>query len=293
MIEAENFWRNQSLVLVALLKYAASLILVSFVATALVVLAPGFGTDERELDARLANSTIEDLRTENPGLFAAYFEFVSRAVQGDMGFSSTLNSPVRELIGQRYATTLQIAGAGWAVGWASALLLACSACVFPGTPFRAGGTLAASLLLCLPSALLAFGIAVAQAPAFYAVAVIIFARVFPVLDNLFRASWQSPHVTAARAAGITGHRVFARHTLTATCPELVALAGTSVAVAIGCAVPVEVLCDQPGLGQLAWKAALGRDLPLLVSVTMTVAAITMFFNRGADGVVNLLRRRSS
>ena len=37
---------------------------------------------------------------------------------------------------------------------------------------------------------------------------------------------------------------------------------------------VEVLCDEPGLGQLAWRAVAGRDLPLLTTLTLLFTAVT-------------------
>jgi ABC-type dipeptide/oligopeptide/nickel transport system permease component len=63
---------------------------------------------------------------------------------------------------------------------------------------------------------------------------------------------------------------------------LVALAGVSVSLAFAAAIPVEVLCDLPGLGQLAWKAALGRDLYLLTNLTMIVTVVTLIANSSAD-----------
>ena len=45
-------------------------------------------------------------------------------------------------------------------------------------------------------------------------------------------------------------------------------------MAIGAAIPVEAICDVPGLGRLAWNAAMARDLPLLVNLTMIVAVAT-------------------
>jgi len=33
---------------------------------------------------------------------------------------------------------------------------------------------------------------------------------------------------------------------------------------------VESLCDVPGIGQLAWKAALSRDLPLLSALSLII-----------------------
>ena len=47
-------------------------------------------------------------------------------------------------------------------------------------------------------------------------------------------------------------------------PQLLALAGVTVSLAFGAAIPVEAIADSPGVGQLAWQAALGRDLPVLV-----------------------------
>jgi len=37
----------------------------------------------------------------------------------------------------------------------------------------------------------------------------------------------------------------------------------------------------PGIGQLAWQAALARDLPLLVNVTVLVTLVTLLANSGA------------
>jgi peptide/nickel transport system permease protein len=41
-------------------------------------------------------------------------------------------------------------------------------------------------------------------------------------------------------------------------------------------VPVEVIFNVPGLGELAWNAALNRDLPVLLAVTVIMAlAVTL------------------
>jgi ABC-type dipeptide/oligopeptide/nickel transport system permease component len=38
----------------------------------------------------------------------------------------------------------------------------------------------------------------------------------------------------------------------------------------------------PGIGQLAWQAALGRDLPTLVILTILVATATVAANAASD-----------
>jgi ABC-type dipeptide/oligopeptide/nickel transport system permease component len=60
------------------------------------------------------------------------------------------------------------------------------------------------------------------------------------------------------------------------------LAGISVSLAFGASIPIEVICDTPGVGQLAWRAALDRDLPLLVTITVLVALMTLVVNSVAD-----------
>jgi len=56
----------------------------------------------------------------------------------------------------------------------------------------------------------------------------------------------------------------------------------SFAIAFGAAIPIEALCDSPGLGQLAWQAALSRDLPLIVNLTFVVCLVMLAANSLAD-----------
>lgn len=69
-------------------------------------------------------------------------------------------------------------------------------------------------------------------------------------------------------------RILAAHVLPAISPQLLALAAASASMAIGAAIPIEAICDVPGLGRLAWNAAMARDLPLLVNLTMLIAVAT-------------------
>jgi ABC-type dipeptide/oligopeptide/nickel transport system permease component len=65
---------------------------------------------------------------------------------------------------------------------------------------------------------------------------------------------------------------------------VLALGAVSVSMALGAAIPVEALCDSPGVGQLVWKAALARDLPVLVNVTILIATVTAVANLLADAL---------
>jgi peptide/nickel transport system permease protein len=74
---------------------------------------------------------------------------------------------------------------------------------------------------------------------------------------------------------------------------MIALAGITVSIALGANIPVEALCGLPGIGQLAWQAALSRDLPLLVNLTVLVTLVTLLANSGADVMIHMLRPREA
>ena len=63
---------------------------------------------------------------------------------------------------------------------------------------------------------------------------------------------------------------------------LFALLGVSTSMAFGAAIPIEALSDSPGIGQLAWFAAINRDLPLIMNLTLIVTLITVTSNSLAD-----------
>src|SRR5260370_15576246 len=87
---------------------------------------------------------------------------------------------------------------------------------------------------------------------------------------------------AARGAGRGSIPRFFGHVLPLVAPPLLALLGVSFAISFGAAIPIEALCDSPGMGQLAWHAALSRDLPLIVSVTLVVSLVMLAANTLAD-----------
>lgn len=126
------------------------------------------------------------------------------------------------------------------------------------------------LALCVPSAALALLIFVCAGPVRAVVALAVFPRIFQYLQNVLSHAAAQPHVMAARARGIGPGRILLCHIVPVAAPQVLALAGVSVSMAFGAAVAVEVVCDFPGIGQLAWKAALARDLPLLVALSMLV-----------------------
>jgi ABC-type dipeptide/oligopeptide/nickel transport system permease component len=47
------------------------------------------------------------------------------------------------------------------------------------------------------------------------------------------------------------------------------------------------------VGQLAWQAAMARDLPLLVNITILVTLVTLLANSGSDVIGLMVRGQKS
>jgi len=277
-------------------RYAARIVTVLLLAgllgATLVRLAPGFGVDEQELDSRLNHESIQALRqsrASDGGLAEYYVHYLSRLVHGDLGTSRTLQQPVRQLLAERFPETLKSVGLGLVLGWTLGLALAIAPVMSRSCSVDLFASLVAGVLLCIPAAVLALLFVMAHAPGRLVLGLIVFPKVFRYARNLLEHSASLPHVLTARAKGLGGFRVLLWHILPVTAPQLLALAGVSVSLAFAAAIPVEVVCDLPGIGQLAWKAALGRDLELLVNLTMIVTMVTLLANSAADLIRNPLR----
>jgi peptide/nickel transport system permease protein len=146
-----------------------------------------------------------------------------------------------------------------------------------------------SAFLCLPAAVLALLSVLWNVPGAIVVGLIVFPRVYRYARNLLGKAYSLPHITTARAKGLSELRILLWHVVPVAGPQLLAVAGVSVSIAVGAAIPVEALCGLAGVGQLAWQAALARDLPLLMNVTILVTLVTLSANSGADIVGQMLR----
>src|SRR5271157_6123389 len=256
-----------------------------FISATLVRYAPGFGTDERQLDARLSGDSIQAIQNahaDERNIVRFYFVSVCKTFRGNLGMSRSLNRPVRQLLQERAAVTAAVAGKGLALAWLSAILVVFATWFFRAPPLRISITLFSGTLLCLPPGVLALLAIILNQPGYLVIALIVYPKVHRYLNNLVEAARGMPHIVTARTKGTSESRVFFWHVIPTIKGEVLALAGVSIGLAISAAIPVEALCGIPGIGQLAWQSALGRDLPLLNSVSMLVIACVVLANSGAD-----------
>jgi peptide/nickel transport system permease protein len=257
----------------------------------LIRFAPGFGVDEREIDPRYGEQTLKsfrDAREQEQNILVYYVNYLGRIAQGDFGVSHSLNRPVSELLTERLPVTFGSVGRGLIAAWVMGLALALPS-IARVPVYNLVSGIFNGLLLCLPPGVLALGIFALDKPVDWVFALSLLPKVYRYASSLLTEAYAAPHILTAKAKGLGVLKVLYRHVLPVTAPQMAALVAVTVNVGLGVAVPIEVVCDSPGVGQLAWQAAVARDLPILVAITLLITTITLIASSSSD----LLGRRDA
>jgi peptide/nickel transport system permease protein len=246
--------------------------------TFLIRFAPGYLSDAREMDSRYGDAARAELSTEaarSGSLRQMLRTEFGGWTRGDLGVSRQYEVPVAELLIPRLAVTASLLLRGIAFAWVLALCAALwsssrrNPSLFWQTP--------ATLLLAVPTAAMATLCMLSDGGGpVLVMALLVAARDFKFLDRMLRKAWHDPHLLQARAHGLTTLRLVYAHILPSVANQMLALATLSIVTALSALVPVEVIFSVPGLGKLAWSAAMNRDLPVLLAVTVLMAVAVTF-----------------
>ena len=243
------------------------------------------------VQARVSESVRAEIRAEwgldNPPVIQ-YFQYLGRLLTGDLGTSYQLRSPVSEIIADQAAPTVQLTAAALVV----ALLLALSAALL-GRGRRASRVISLLELVVISSPTFWVGLlllavfsfqlgwfpvtASAGFSALVLPAVTLALPVAGILSQVLRQGLdhaeRQPFALTARARGITPAGLVRRHTLRHAAIDTVTLGGYLVGSLLGGAVLVETVFARPGLGQVAIRAIIGRDLPVVLGVVVVAAVV--------------------
>jgi peptide/nickel transport system permease protein len=280
----------------AALRVAAIMLLASFTGAMLMRMAPGFSSDDQELNSGLSAQSIQAIRQSRlsdanvPRFYAQYLASLAR---GDLGASRSLNQPVKELLRERLPVTLVNLTFALAVGWFLGFSLAIAAQVWNSRVITFLGNALSGTFISTPAAALALVFLLLRWPPAFAAALLLFPKIYRYTQNLLQQSSEMPHVLTARAKGAGPWRVLAWHVAPIALPQLIALVGVSISIGIGVLLPIEVVGDVAGIGQLAWHAAQSRDLPLLVNLTMVVTLVTVCATLISDAAQRGLTRSAA
>ena len=267
----------------------------SVLAALLFRVAPGADVDSREADARLSESTKAAIRSRRAslheviGISSAYYRGVLR---GDFGASETSGRPVSELLRERVPSTVGLVLLGSSVS----LFLALGSALLVSSVRAAGAThlpsALCSALLAVPSGLVVLLAVTFGVPVEAAVVAIVTPRLFAYSSRLVKERLRADYIVGAECMGIARRRILLHHVLPSLAPEIGGLFSLAVVTALGVSVAVEVLGARPGLGELAWRAAMDRDMPVVVAVTIVILLVVRFGTSVSDFMFALGQRQN-
>lgn len=254
-----------------------------FLAAALVRYSPGFEIDANAWTPQISAATraaMHARREYENELPRFYVRYLAMAVRGNFGESDSFHAPVSDLLRQRAGVTVGLllwgVGGGMLLGGWLAWLA-----VWPrsGALAATSGTVS-GLLLAIPPAVMALAFFLWDVPVALAAVLAILPRVYGTMRAVWGGLYESGALLAARARGVGRGALAWRYVIRPAAAQLIALTGVAFVTAFGVLIPVEAICDVPGIGELTWHAAVARDLPLLCGlaliITFIVAAVASF-----------------
>ncbi|MCL6450367.1 MAG: ABC transporter permease [Acetobacteraceae bacterium] len=248
-----------------------------------------------------------------------YWKWMNALLHGDLGRSFSDGRPVAEAIGQRLPNTLLLGGAALALSVALALPAGVvsatrrySLCDYLVTLFSFLGLsvpafwFAIVLILLfsvrlhwLPSsgmATVGLGFSLFDRVAHLVMPAVVLSTVtMPQIVRFTRSSLLEvlgqDYVRTARAKGVPERGVVYRHALRNALIPVVTVIGLLLPALVGGAVITETVFGWPGMGSLALAAAVGRDYPMVMGVTLVVGTVVVLANLGVDLAYGLLDPR--
>ena len=233
-------------------------------------------------------------------LVEQYFKFISNAVQGDFATSFKWRLPVMDLIKDRLANTLVLAGLSLVVATAIALPIGVLSAVKRDTPLDYLGKLIALFGQSTPQFWLGLVLIMIFAvrldlvqssgkggpssfilPAiteglFYAAAIMRIVR-SAMLDTL-----DSEYIKLARIKGLAEWKVIWKHVLRNAAIAPLTLFGLIMGAVLLGAVATETVFAWPGLGFLAFEAVNARDYPLIQAIVLVFSGMFILVNLVVD-----------
>ena len=283
---------------------------VSIITFAIVHLIPGdpiriaLGTrfDQASYDALYARAGFDQ------PLIVQYFQWLTGALQGDLGVSFRSGQPVTPTILGRLPATMTLAFAALAVALVIALPVGIISAVRRGSVIDYGSTVFSQIGISMPDfwmgimLILVFSATLGWLPSQGYVpltedpvqwfrhlimpAITIGVVSGSVLTRFVRSSMlevlDADYTRTARSKGLSQRVVINRHALKNALIPFVTVTGLQLAVLLGGVVIVEIVFSWPGLGQLALIAVQRRDYSVLQGTVLLLAFITLMINLIVD-----------
>ncbi|PYE22601.1 peptide/nickel transport system permease protein [Rhizobium sp. PP-CC-3A-592] len=238
-------------------------------------------------------------------LIVQYWDWLVKALQGDIGTSFYYGSPVMTLIVERMPATLALGAMAIVMALCTAIPLGMAAGRYPGRLIDKVALLVALLGVSTPIFWLSFllilvlGLQFAVLPisgggSFRHLIMPAMALAFysmPAIIRISRAGMievmRSDYIRTARAKGLRPHRIYLGHALRNTLVPVVAVASVQFGFLLGGSVVVENIFAIHGIGYLTWEAINQNDYPVVQAALLAVSSAYVVLTLLAD-IVNMM-----
>jgi peptide/nickel transport system permease protein len=239
-----------------------------------------------------------------------YARWIGNLVRGDLGDSFLYQTPNASTIAARLPDTALLAGTALTVSLGLALVLGVVCAARPRSWIDRAVSATAFVAMATPTFWLAIGCIFVFAvflhvlpaggaatvgslttfgdrarhlllPAFVLAAVTT-AELFRYTRSSARTVLAQPFVRVVRAKGSTELGVRWRHVLRASLLPVMTVLGIQLPRVIGGAAITETVFAWPGMGRLGVQAALGRDYPLVMAITLCISVAVVTVNLAVD-----------
>ncbi|HSD49866.1 MAG TPA: ABC transporter permease [Candidatus Methylomirabilis sp.] len=229
-----------------------------------------------------------------------YFRFVANAARGDLGISIQSRHPVRELLFQRLAFTLQLSLVSILVASTIGLLAGIISSTRQYSMFDAASMLGALFGISMPIfwlgllLILVFAVKLHWLPSggtgtlahFILPAIALGSASAAVIARMTRASMlevtRQDYIRTARATGYRERIVIFRHALKNAMIPVLTVFGLEFGTMLGGAVLTETVFSLPGIGRLLVEGIFMRDYPVVQGAMMVVATTFVLVNLLTD-----------
>jgi peptide/nickel transport system permease protein len=224
-----------------------------------------------------------------------YLDHLGGLLRGDLGTSYVRKQPVSEIIGQQVGSTLTLTVTALVAAWVIAVLVTLLT-AHRSRPLAALGSGLETVLAALPQYWLGIVLLVVFAfrlhwlpvvgdggpegmvlPAL-TLAVPLAGFLGQVTRDEFSSAMEQPFAVSARARGMSDLGVRCRHALRHAVLPGLTLSGWALGSLFSTAVIVEAVFVRPGIGRVLVAAVTSQDMPVVVGVTLFVAAVYVLAN---------------
>jgi peptide/nickel transport system permease protein len=266
-------------------------------------LAPGGPSQIMRFDvtAEQRDALIKRMGLDKP-VTQRYVEWIAGAIHGDFGTSLLTDEPVAQRIGERLPNTLTLAGAALLLSIALGIPIGLIQALRRGSPLDHFLSLFSAIGLAVPVfwlgivLILVFAVSLGVLPSagvtgiaedtfverirhLILPTVVLATSILPTVVRFMRSSaievLHEDYIRTAQSKGLAPRVVVSRHALRNALIPVVSAIGALVPRLLGGTVVTESVFSIPGMGRLALEAAVGRDYPLVIGLTVVSAAIAV------------------